>query len=330
MSKKITRRGFIKTAIGAGVATYTWGGIKSNILAWPESSKEPIVISTWKHGLAANEAAMEVLAAGGGCLDAVEKGVNVSESDPEVMSVGYGGRPDENGVVTLDASIMGPDGNAGAVAFLQNIKNPVSVARKVMEETDHLLLVGEGALQFAKAHGFKEENLLIDKAREQWLRWKQRMSDEDDWLPPKEGHDTIGMIALDKNGDIAGACTTSGLAYKIHGRVGDSPLIGCGMYVDNQIGGAAATGKGEEVIKICGSFLVVENMRRGMSAQQACEDAIKRMIKNHNGKPDFQDCFIALNKDGEYGAASIKKGFQYALYYKGRNTLNDGKYFMQE
>jgi N4-(beta-N-acetylglucosaminyl)-L-asparaginase len=329
MGKKFTRRDFLKGAAGAGFAAYTLHDLSSlSTLASPDFSGEPVVISTWPHGMAANEAAMKILMAGGSSLDAVEKGVNVSESDPEVMSVGYGGRPDENGVVTLDASIMGPDGNAGAVAFLQNIKNPVSVARKVMEETDHVMLVGEGALRFAKAHGFKEEDLLTDKAREKWLQWKQKMSNDDDWLPPKEDHDTIGMVAIDAGGNLSGACTTSGLAYKIHGRVGDSPLIGAGMYVDNEIGAAAATGKGEEVIKICGSFLVVENMRHGMSPQGACEDAVKRIIKRHNGKPDFQDAFIALNKKGEYGAAAIQQGFQYALYFKGENTLNEGKFLL--
>ena len=329
MGKKFTRRDFLKGAAGAGVAACTLRDLSSlSTLASPGITGEPVVISTWGHGMAANEAAMEVLASGGSSLDAVEKGVNVSESDPEVMSVGYGGRPDENGVVTLDASIMGPDGNAGAVAFLQNIKNPISVARKVMEETDHVMLVGEGALLFAKAHGFKEEDLLTDKAREVWLRWKQKMSDDDDWLPPKEDHDTIGMVAIDAGGNLAGACTTSGLANKIHGRVGDSPLIGAGMYVDNEIGAAAATGKGEEVIKVCGSFLVVENMRHGMSPQEACEDAVKRIMKRHKGKPDFQDAFVALNKKGEYGAAAIQQGFQYALYFKGENRLNDGKFLL--
>ena len=326
MGTKFTRRDFIKSAVGAGVATYALGDITS--ITTFASTGEPVVISTWPHGMAANEAAMKVLLTGASALDAVEKGVNVSENNPEVMSVGYGGRPDENGVVTLDASIMGPDGNAGAVAFLQNIKNPVSVARKVMEETDHVMLVGDGALRFARAHGFKEEDLLTDEAREVWLRWKQKTSDDDDWLPPREDHDTIGMVALDAEGNLAGACTTSGLAYKIHGRVGDSPLIGAGMYVDNEVGAAAATGKGEEVIKICGSFLVVENMRHGMSPQEACEDAVKRIIKRHKGKPDFQDAFIALNKKGEYGAAAIRKDFQYALYFKEQNTLNEGKFLL--
>ena len=331
MSRAITRRDFVKSTVGAGIATYVLGQMRAlGALASPQGSGGPLVISTWKHGLAANEAAMRVLLAGGSALDAVEKGVNVSENDPEVMSVGYGGLPDEDGVVALDASIMGPDGNAGAVAFLQNIKNPVSVARKVMEETDHVMLVGEGALRFARAHGFKEEDLLTDEARKQWLKWKQEMSDEDDWVPPQEDHDTIGMVALDGAGNLAGACTTSGLAYKIHGRVGDSPLIGAGMFVDNEVGAAAATGKGEEVIKVCGSFVVVENMRRGMSPQEACEDAVRRIMRRHMGKPDFQDAFIALNKRGEYGAAAISWGFQYALATRDTNALFDGTFIFRE
>jgi N4-(beta-N-acetylglucosaminyl)-L-asparaginase len=329
--KRITRRDFMKGAAGAGVATCVLGKVHLlGAVTLSRGSGEPVVISTWPHGMAANEAAMKVLQGGGTALEAVEKGVNVSENDPEVRSVGFGGRPDEDGVVTLDAAIMGSDGNAGAVAFLRNIKNPISVARKVMEETDHVMLVGEGALRFAKAHGFKEEELLTEESREQWLRWRQRMSEEDDWIPPEEDHDTIGMVAIDAEGNLAGACTTSGLAYKIHGRVGDSPLIGAGLYVDNDVGAAAATGKGEEVMKICGSFAVVENMRRGMSPQEACEEAVQRIMKRHRGQPNFQDAFIALNKQGEYGAAAIRGGFQFALYEPGGNTLKEGKYYMEE
>ena len=286
------------------------------------------MISTWPHGVAANQKAYAILSQGGRCLDAVEMGVRVSEDDPEVTGVGLGGLPDETGVVTLDASIMGPDGNAGAVAALENIKNPISVARKVMEETDHVLLVGEGALAFAKAHGFKEEDLLTDKSREIWLRWRQEMSEVDDWLVPALNHDTIGMVALDAHGDVAGACTTSGLAFKIHGRVGDSPIPGAGMYVAGGVGGAAATGKGEEVIKVCGSFLVVELMRRGESPQKACEMAIQRIIDSKKEKPDFQVAFVALSKNGEHGAACIQEGFEFALSRDGKTELISGKHFL--
>ncbi|MFQ6102822.1 MAG: N(4)-(beta-N-acetylglucosaminyl)-L-asparaginase [Candidatus Glassbacteria bacterium] len=290
--------------------------------------KEPVVISTWKHGFEANEKAYSILTGGGRSLDAVEMGVRVSENDPEVTGVGLGGLPDETGIVTLDASIMSPDGNAGAVGALRNIKNPISVARKVMEETDHVFLVGEGALSFAKAHGFKEEYLLTDASRERWLRWKQKMSDVDDWLSPVDDHDTIGMVARDSNGDVAGACTTSGLAFKIHGRVGDSPIPGAGMYVANEVGGAAATGRGEAVIKICGSFLVVELMRRGKTPQRACEIAAQRIIDANDGKPDFQVAFIALSSDGEHGAVSIQEGFEFALSKNGKTELLKSKHLL--
>lgn len=288
-----------------------------------------VVISTWSHGVAANEAAGALLSNGGNALDAVEQGVRVSESNPEVNTVGLGGWPNEEGVVELDASIMwGKTGNAGAVASLREIVNPVSVARLVMERTDHVMLVGEGALRFALAHGFKRENLLTERARKGWLKWKENLSEKDDWFPP-ESHDTIGMVALDGNGDLAGACTTSGLAWKIPGRVGDSPIIGAGMYVDNAVGGAAATGRGEAVIKVCGSFLVVELMRQGRSPQQACEEALQRIIERSGGSPDFQDAFIALNKDGEIGAASIQEKFEYALWRDGKNKLHKGKFLLK-
>ncbi|MBL7075047.1 N(4)-(beta-N-acetylglucosaminyl)-L-asparaginase [candidate division KSB1 bacterium] len=332
MVKKIwTRRDFLQKAglVGLGLSQLKY----VNLWAKGRPSRRgefPVVISTWKHGLAANTKAGEILMAGGKALDAVEKGVNVSEADPELMSVGYGGLPDEDGVVTLDACIMGPDGNCGAVAFLQDIVHPISVARRVMERSDHVMLVGEGALRFALAHGFKRQNLLTDKARERWLEWKEKLSDQDDWFPPPQGHDTISMIALDKNGDLAGACTTSGLAFKIHGRVGDSPIIGAGLYVDNGVGGAGATGRGEAAIKTCGSFLVVEEMRRGASPQEACEAALQRLIKQRKGKIDFQLAFIALNKDGEIGAASLKDGLQYAHFTPKENKLKDGKYLIKD
>lgn len=292
------------------------------------SGGEPVVISTWKHGYAANEKAYEILTGGGRCLDAVEQGVRVSEDDPSVTGVGLGGLPDETGTVTLDASIMGPDGNAGAVGALENIRNPVSVARKVMEETDHVFLVGEGASTFARAHGFEEQDLLTDESRETWLRWRQQMSDVDDWLPPSVNHDTIGMVTLDARGDLAGACTTSGLAYKIHGRVGDSPVIGAGMYVANDVGGAAATGRGEAVLKICGSFLVVELMRAGKSPQEACEETLGRIIDAHAGHPDFQVAFVALDRGGRHGAASIREGFEFALSRGGKTELSAARHLL--
>jgi len=330
---KITRRSFLKisAALGAAGSFFPFhslfaGSPLKDLIS--KGKKAPIVISTWKHGVAANEAAWDVLSRDGTALDAVEAGVMVSEGNPEVMSVGYGGLPDEDCQVTLDASIMGPDGNAGAVAFVQRYAHPISIARQVMEETDHVMLVGKGAEEFARKHGFESEELLTDAARKEWLKWKAESSDRDDWLPPQENHDTIGMVALDSSGDLAGACTTSGLAFKIHGRVGDSPLIGAGMYVDNAVGAAASTGRGEAVIKICGSFLVVEMMRQGHSPKKACKKALERIINKHGGTVDFQVAFIAVSKEGEIGAYSLQKGFQYARYLDGKNELIDAEYLL--
>ena len=267
---------------------------------------------------------MGVLNDNGTALDAVEAGVRVTEADPSSQSVGLGGRPDQDGHVTLDACIMNSDGNAGSVAFLRDIKHPISVARKVMEQTDHVMLVGEGAKRFALENGFQEENLLTDKSKEEWLQWKRDNSIKDSWGPNDE-HDTISTLARDNKGNLSGACTTSGLAYKLHGRVGDSPIIGAGMFVDNEIGAVGATGKGEEVIKTCGSFLVVELMRQGYSAMDACEEAVKRIIRKQSGKSDFQIGYIALRKDGQVGFSAIHDGFQYALYKKNKNKLYDVK-----
>ncbi len=329
VTRMISRRGFLawSALLGSGVLS----GVKADrVFSAKGAVGRNNVISTWRHGLAANEAAAEILRNGKSALDAVEAGVRVSEGDPDVTSVGYGGLPDEQGRVTLDASIMNSKGNAGAVGCIENIKHPISVARKVMEETDHVMIVGAGATEFAKLHGFKEEDLLTEKARKAHLEWKAKLSDKDDWLPPpkEDDHDTIGMIAQDDRGDIAGACTTSGLRFKIHGRVGDSPIVGAGMYVDNEVGGAAATGRGEAVIKIAGSHLVVENMRRGASPMEAIEEALKRIIKAHNGNPEFQVAFIAISKQGEFGALALRKGFQYALFRNGANKLYDGEYLL--
>jgi N4-(beta-N-acetylglucosaminyl)-L-asparaginase len=287
---------------------------------------KPIVISTWKHGLAANEEAWKVLVNNGRALDAVEKGVRVSESDPKVTSVGYGGLPDRDGHVTLDACIMDENGNCGSVAFLEHIMNPISVARLVMEKTPHIMLVGEGALEFALANGFNKEDLLTPEARTKWQEWLKTSN----YKPQidKNNHDTIGMIALDNFGNLSGACTTSGLAWKYHGRVGDSPIIGAGMFVDNEVGGAAATGKGEAVIKMAGSHTIVELMRNGKTPQEACEIAVKRIVLKQPDYKDFQVGFIALNKNGEYGAYSIAKGFEFALFMKDENKLQPALSFL--
>ncbi len=236
----------------------------------------PTVISTWNN-VKANEAAWAVIQKGGSALDAVEQGVRIPEADSNDMSVGYGGRPDRDGKVTLDACIMNAEGDCGSVSFLQGIKHPISVARKVMENSPHVMLSGQGALQFALENGFTKENLLTEKAKKEWIEWRKESNYEP--VINIESHDTIGMVAIDKAGNISGACTTSGLAYKMHGRVGDSPIIGAGMYVDNEVGGAAATGMGEAVLKSLGSFLVVELMRQGMTPQAACKEAVMRIVR---------------------------------------------------
>ena len=316
------RRDFIKSgAVGLVASSSLLNNCDSQI---KKVTNSPIILSTWNHGIPANKAAMDVLNDNGTALDAVEAGVRVTEADPSSQSVGLGGRPDRDGHVTLDACIMNSDGNAGSVAFLRDIMHPISVARKVMEQTDHVMLVGEGAKRFALENGFKEENLLTDKSKEEWMQWKRDNSIKDSWGPNDE-HDTISTLARDNKGNLSGACTTSGLAYKLHGRVGDSPIIGAGMFVDNEIGAVGATGKGEEVIKTCGSFLVVELMRQGYSAMDACEEAVKRIIRKQSGKSDFQIGYIALRKDGQVGFSAIHDGFQYALYKKNENKLYDVK-----
>ena len=283
-------------------------------------SKKPIIISTWEHGLEANKTAMKVMNLGGTALDAVEKGGRVSESDPSIHSVGYGGHPDQDGHVTLDASIMDHLGNAGSVGFLEGIKHPVSVARKVMESSDHVMLVGLGAQKFALQKGFKKENLLTNKTKNIWLKWKGKKN-QNNRLKIAGNHDTISLLAQDIKGNLAGSSTTSGMAYKLNGRLGDSPLIGAGLYINNKIGGAGATGKGEEIIKTVGSFLVVELMSQGYHPNDACNEALMRIINNHEVKPNFQVAYIALRKDGATGAAAIKKGFSYALYSKDKNSI---------
>ncbi len=274
-----------------------------------------MVISTWNHGIVANNKAWEILSKGGYALDAVEKGVMEVENDPEGASVGIGGRPDREGFVTLDACIMNEQSDCGAVAFLQDIKNPIAVARKVMEKTPHIMLVGAGAKQFALEQGFKEENLLTPTSEKAWKEWLE----ESKYKPVinVENHDTIGMLALDSNGNLSGSCTTSGAAFKLHGRVGDSPIIGSGLFVDNEIGAACATGLGEAVIRVAGSHLVVELMRQGNDPETACKMAVDRIIKKHDNMEGLQVGFLALRKDGAYGGYSVYNGFNYAL------TTND-------
>ena len=279
----------------------------------------PVVLSTWNFGAKANREAWKVLGAGGSALDAVEQGVRLIEADETNDSVGYGGLPDRDGRVTLDACIMDSAGNAGSVCALEHIMHPVSVARAVMEKTPHVILVGEGALEFALSQGFEKQDLLTDKARERWLEWKKEAKYE-----PKinsEVHDTIGMLAIDKSGNISGCCTTSGLAFKMRGRVGDSPIIGAGLYVDNEVGGATATGLGELVLRSLGSFLIVELMRQGRSPQEACEEAARRVYAKLKDKDAYQVGFIAVNKRGEIGSYSLQPGFMYAVKTESKDAV---------
>jgi N4-(beta-N-acetylglucosaminyl)-L-asparaginase len=308
------RRAFLKTtALGAALGTTILEGCAKGAPSSAEGSGvSPVALSTWRHGLDANAAAWPILQAGGRALDAVEAGVRVPEGDPEITSVGYGGAPDRDGFVTLDASIMDEAGRGGSVAAIQEIMHPVSVARQVMEKTPHVMLVGQGAQDFAVANGFERQNLLTPRSKAAWERW---VEENGDYRPPIniENHDTIGMLTLDQAGDLSGACTTSGAAYKYHGRVGDSPIIGAGLYVDNEVGGATSTGWGEAVIRAVGSFLVVELMRQGMSPADACEMAVDRVISKNPDWRQIQVGFIALNKDGEYGGFCIAPGFNYAV-----------------
>jgi N4-(beta-N-acetylglucosaminyl)-L-asparaginase len=319
---KTSRRKFIT----AGAALTSMASI-NDLLASSKAPavEKPIVISTWNFGIGANAEAWKVLSAGGRALDAVEKGVQVPEGDPKETSVGLGGLPDRDGHVTLDACIMDEFANIGSVACLEHIVHPISVARKVMEKTPHVMLVGEGALQFALANGFKKENLLTPESEKAWKEWLKKAEYKP--IANIENHDTIGMVALDQSGNLSGACTTSGMAFKLHGRVGDSPIIGAGLFVDNEIGAVTSTGVGEEVIRIVGSHLVVELMRQGNSPEDACRKAVERIVKNQPEKSkDIQVGFLALTKDGKVGAFALQKGFTYAVYSNAiPNKLFDAK-----
>lgn len=335
----LNRRKFVQNAVLGSVVTGT------TLLACQPSKNDtpafgskknpnskagtPIVIATWDQNVKANEAAWQKLQEGGTALDAVEAGARVPEGDPNDTSVGYGGLPDRDGFVTLDACIMDEKGNAGSVTFLQHIMHPVSVARLVMEKTPHVMLSGDGALQFALENGFQQENLLTESSKQAWEKWVQ-----DNQYEPKineQNHDTIGILAIDKNGNISGACTTSGAAYKMHGRVGDSPILGAGMYVDNEVGGACATGQGEFMMKTLGSFLIVELMRQGRTPQEACEEAVGRIQKRYGATlpPGTQVGYVAINKEGEHGAYSLAKGFSYVVYQDNENRSLDAAYLQK-
>lgn len=326
------RRAFIKqsvalgaiTALGTPPTTQARNIKKKSTFG---KSELPSVISTWNTQKAAQEA-IRTLQNGGSALDAVENGVKIEEANPDNQTVGYGGLPDRDGIVTLDACIMDAKGNAGSVTYLQDIKHPISVARKVMEDTPHVMLSGEGAYQFALEKGFQKENLLTEKSKKAWEKWL--VEKEYKPIPNIERHDTIGMLAVDQNGVMAGACTTSGMAYKMHGRVGDSPIIGAGLFVDGSIGGAVATGLGELVMKTLGAFLIVELMRQGADPQTACEEAVKRIADKYGTGPDAQVGYIALRPDGSYGAFSMLKGFNYALGNLQEVSLYDAEPFVKK
>uniref|UniRef100_UPI0040499EF2 isoaspartyl peptidase/L-asparaginase family protein n=1 Tax=Algoriphagus sp. TaxID=1872435 RepID=UPI0040499EF2 len=283
---------------------------------------KPIILSTWNHGVPANADAWAKLKETGSILDAVEAGVRNTELDLENLSVGLQGLPDREGITTLDASIMLGDGSCGSVAFVRQVKHPISLARAVMEKTPHVMLAGEGARQFAIAQSFPmEEEKLSPKAQEEYDKWK--VTSQYKPIINVENHDTIGMIGLDASGKLAGSCTTSGLAYKMHGRIGDSPIIGAGLFVDNEVGAATATGLGESIIRICGSFLIVELMRQGRSPQAACEEAVRRLVAKNRNIKDIQAGFLAINKEGEVGAFAVHPGFNYAQATESGNVLID-------
>ena len=322
------RRGFLKASVLGASAVALAGGAHAlaGSSGTSKGSAGARVISTWDFGVAANQAAWGVLSKGGGSLDAVEAGVMIPEADLKNHSVGRAGYPDRDGHVSLDASIMDADGSCGAVAALEHIAHPIQVARRVMERTPHVLLVGDGALQFALEQGFKKEELLTPESEAAWKEWLKTAhyqpsanSEVRDYgktgMPGgKSNHYTIGMLAIDANGRLAGACTTSGMAWKLRGRVGDSPIIGAGLYVDGDVGAATSTGVGEEVIRNVGSFLVVELMRQGRSPQDACHEAVMRIVKRRpSASKDLQVGFLAMNRHGDVGAFAIQSGFSYAV-----------------
>ena len=329
------RRHFIKNASLSGVGL----AVGNSLLSCDKKKEEkkitsiseinlPLVIATWDVKNATAKA-WETLQEGGTVLDAIEKGCNVEEDNAEGLSVGKGGLPDRDGNVTLDACIMNSEGNCGSVVYLQNVTHAISVARKVMEDTPHVILAGKGAEQFAYESGFSKENLLTEKAKKAWNDW--RKTSEYKPIINIENHDTIGMLAIDKSGNISGGCTTSGLAYKMAGRVGDSPIIGSGLFVDNEVGAAVATGLGEEVVKTVGSFLIVELMRQGMTPQQACEEAISRIVNKPNSNfKNFQVGYIAINKQGETGSYSIHKGFSMTKYQNNKNSKIESGFYYKE
>ena len=322
----MNRRSFIKST---GIASLGLSlKIDKTFSQSDNFSVDPLVIATWDVKNATKKA-WEIISSNGNSLDAIEQGCMIEEANKDGQSVGIGGLPDREGNVTLDACIMDHYGNCGSVVYLKDIKHAISVARMVMEKTPHVMLAGDGAKKFAISMGFKKENLLTEKSKKDWIKWKE--NEEYNPIINIENHDTIGMLAIDKNKNISGGCTTSGLAYKMQGRVGDSPIIGSGLFIDNEVGGAVATGLGEEVLKTVGSFLVVELMRQGYSPEDACKIAIERIVKKPGSNyKNFQVGYIALNKKGETGSYSIQNGFSMTQYDKTGNVNYDSPYFHKQ
>ena len=330
-----SRRNFInKVALGSlGMTTLSvWSkDLKNKSVSISRTTVlKPLIISTWNHGLAANEEALRQLEKGKSAIDAIVSGVGVCEADPDNRSVGYGGLPDREGHVTLDACIMDAKSNCGSVSFLQEIKHPIAVAKKVLQETSHVMLSGKGAQDFALSQGFLKENLLTPESKKDWEEWLKKSKYKP--VINMENHDTISMLVLDENGDLSGGCTTSGAAWKMHGRVGDSPIIGAGLFSDNDVGAAAATGLGEAVIRTAGSAMVVELMRQGKSPFEACKEIVERIYnkhKNHKDMDYLQVGFIAVNKNGEHGGYSLRSGFNFAVYdSENGNRMEDSQFKM--
>ena len=316
------RRSFLKTT---SIATaFTSIGCNANTKEKSTTSDYPKILSTWKHK-EDNKIALDAILNGGSALDAIEAGIRMAENNENDLSVGVGGLPDRDGNITLDACIMDSKGLAGSVSFLQGIRHPISLARKVMESTPHVMLTGKGAQQFALEIGFPLEDISTQKSKEEYAKWKKKSI-----YKPKiniENHDTIGMLAIDSDGNLAGGCSTSGLAYKMHGRVGDSPIIGAGLFVDNDYGAATATGMGELVLRTLGSFLVVELMRQGASPAEACKNAVMRIVNKGNYQ-DLQVGYIAIDKQGNTGAFSLVPGFNYTETTNTNSSIRDAQSYL--
>ncbi len=313
----VSRRDFVRRSALAGVS-----GVVASRMVWATDETtappavRPAVASTWSFGVAANQAALAVLAGGGSALDAVEQGIWVTEADLTNSSVGVGGTPNADGVVQLDACIMdGTTHKAGSVAALEGIAHPISAARRVMEQTRHVMLVGEGARRFALAQGLATAQMPTPERRAEWEKWKARQA------AAKQGHDTIALIVVDAQGVMAGGCSTSGLGYKVPGRVGDSPIIGSGLYVDGAVGGAGATGLGENIMRYCGSFAVVERMRQGMTPEEACLSTVKWIVAQEGRTEGLDVNFVALDRYGRAGGAGTSGGFSYSYNAPGSSQV---------